>query len=232
MGQMDGFALDVGAGIQQHKFLFRGRDDGGDSAAIDPRNAAQLEGRRGKDATRVARRNDRIHFTFTDQLHRPDPNVPFEDSVGVLAKMREEGKIRHVGLSNVTIVQLAEAQRIVPIVTVQNRYNLAHRESERMTAAESEAMIDICAREGIGFMPWFPLATGELAHRGGPLDQIVKQHSAQPSQIALAWLLRRSSSILPIPGTSSVKHLEENVIGATIKLTQEEFDTIDRISKP
>lgn len=165
------------------------------------------------------------------QFHRPDPRVPFEDSVGALAKMREEGKIRHVGLSNVTIDQLAQAQKIVPIVTVQNHYNLAMRESEHMTVAESEKMIDLCARQGIGFIPWSPLAFGELARSGGVLDQIAKQHNAQPGQIALAWLLKRSSTMLPIPGTASVKHLEENIAGATIKLGQEEFDLIDRASK-
>jgi pyridoxine 4-dehydrogenase len=165
------------------------------------------------------------------QFHRPDPKVPFEVSVGTLAKMREEGKIRHVGLSNVTIDQLARAQKIVPIVSVQNHYNLADRESENMTAAQSEEMIDICAHQGIGFIPWSPLATGELARQGGPLDQIARRHNAKPSQIALAWLLQRSSTMLPIPGTSSVKHLEENVMGAAIKLSQEEFDAIDRISK-
>lgn len=165
------------------------------------------------------------------QFHHPDPRVPFEVSVGEFAKMRQEGKICHVGLSNVTIDQLARAQKIVPIVTVQNRYNLADRESENMTAAESEAMVDLCARQGIGFIPWFPLATGELARQGGLLDQIARRHNAKPSQIALAWLLQRSSTMLPIPGTSSVKHLEENVLGATIKLTQEEFDALDRSSK-
>ena len=161
------------------------------------------------------------------QFHRPDPRVPFEDSVGELAKMRAEGKIRHVGLSNITIEQLAQAQKIVPIVTVQNHYNLASRESERMSAQQSEEMIDICERQGIGFIPWNPLAAGELARPGGPLDQIAKRHNAKPSQIALAWLLKRSSTMLPIPGTSSVKHLEENAMGATIRLTQEEFEAID-----
>ena len=165
------------------------------------------------------------------QFHRPDPRVPFEDSVGELAKMRAEGKIRHVGLSNITIEQLAQAQKIVPIVTVQNHYNLASRESERMSAQQSEEMIDICERQGIGFIPWNPLAAGELARPGGPLDQIAKRHNAKPSQIALAWLLKRSSTMLPIPGTSSVKHLEENAMGATIRLTQEEFEAIDRSSK-
>jgi len=165
------------------------------------------------------------------QFHRPDPRVPFEDSVGELAKMRADGKIRHVGLSNITIEQLAQAQKIVPIVTVQNHYNLASRESERMSAQQSEEMIDICERQGIGFIPWNPLAAGELARPGGPLDQIAKRHNAKPSQIALAWLLKRSSTMLPIPGTSSVKHLEENAMGATIRLTQEEFEAIDRSSK-
>ncbi len=158
------------------------------------------------------------------QLHCPDPEVPFEVSVGELAKMREEGKIRHVGISNVTASQLALAQTIVPIVTVQNRYNLVDRADEAMVAS--------CAHQGIGYIPWSPLATGELARQGGPLDQVAKRHNARPSQIALAWLLQRSSTMLPIPGTSSVKHLEEDVMGATIKLTREEFDTIDRISKP
>ena len=171
------------------------------------------------------------------QFHHPDPKVPFEVSVGEFAKMREEGKIRHVGLSNVTIDQLARAQKIVPIVTVQNHYNLADRESGYITSAESEEMIDLCARQGIGFIPWSPLAIVLGANafvtilQGGPLDQIARRHNAKPSQIALAWLLQRSSTMLPIPGTSSVKHLEENVMGATIKLTQEEFDAIDRSSK-
>ena len=112
---------------------------------------------------------------------------------------------------------------ILPLVTVQNRYNLVYR--------ESEALIDSCVRQGIGFIPYEPLATGELARHGGPLDQVAKRHSAQPSQIALAWLLQRSSNMLPIPGTSSMKHFEEDVMGATIKLIQEEFDAIDRSSK-
>lgn len=165
------------------------------------------------------------------QFHRPDPKVPFEDSVGEIAKMQAEGKIRHVGLSNVTVEQLAQAQRIVPIVTIQNHYNLSKRESEHMTVQQSEEMINTCARQGIGFIPWNPLSTGELAKTGGPLDQIAKKHNAQPSQIALAWLLHRSSTMLPIPGTSSVQHLEENAIGATLKLTQEEYDEIDKSSK-
>ncbi len=184
-----------------------------------------------RDAMEGSLRRLRIDHIDIYQFHRPDPKVPFEDSVGALSKMKEEGKIRHIGLSNVTIDQLRRAQKIVPIVTVQNHYNLAMRESEHMTVAESEQMIDLCARQGIGFIPWSPLAFGELARSGGVIDQIAKRHNAQPSQIALAWLLKRSSNMLPIPGTSSVKHLEENVVGATIKLSQEEFDSIDQASK-
>lgn len=163
------------------------------------------------------------------QFHRPDPNVPFEDSVGEVARMREEGKIRHVGLSNITVEELGRAQKIVPIVTVQNHYNLSKRQSERMNGQQSEEMIDICAQQGIGFIPWSPLE--KISQASDELKQIAKQHNAQPSQIALAWLLQRSRTMLPIPGTSTVKHLEENTQGATLKLTQEEFDTIDRSSR-
>ncbi len=163
------------------------------------------------------------------QFHRPDPNVAFEDSVGEIARMKEEGKIRHVGLSNITVEELGRAQKIVPIITVQNHYNLSRRQSERMTSQQSEEMIDICAQQGIGFIPWSPLE--KISEASDALKQIAQQHNAQPSQIALAWLLQRSSTMLPIPGTSTVKHLEENVLGATIKLSQEEFDTIDRSSK-
>jgi pyridoxine 4-dehydrogenase len=168
-------------------------------------------------------RRDRIDLY---QFHRPDPAVPVEESVGALAQMQEEGKIRHVGISNVTLDELTRAQRIVPIVSVQNHYNLASRQSERMSAADSERMIDVCASQGIAFIPWAPLTAGALAQAGGPLDVIAQQHNAAPSQIALAWLLRRSPTILPIPGTASVRHLEENVRGATIRLTEEEFNTI------
>ncbi len=163
------------------------------------------------------------------QFHRPDPKVPFEESVGEVARMREEGKIRHVGLSNITVEELGRAQKIVPIITVQNHYNLSKRQSERMNGQQSEEMIDICAQQGIGFIPWSPLEN--ISQASDELKQIAKQHNAQPSQIALAWLLQRSRTMLPIPGTSTVKHLEENVQGAILKLTQEEFDTIDQSSK-
>lgn len=184
-----------------------------------------------REALEASLRRLRVDRIDIYQFHRPDPKVPFEDSVGEIAKMQAEGKIRHVGLSNITLDELERAQKIVPIVTVQNRYNLAHREFERMTASQSEEMIDTCARQGIGFIPWSPLAMGELARPGSALDHIAKQHNALPSQIAVAWLLQRSTTMLPIPGTSSVKHLEENVTGATIKLTKEEFETIDKSSK-
>ncbi len=157
------------------------------------------------------------------QFHRPDPKVPFEESVGALAEMRTEGKIRHVGLSNVSTEQLTAAQRIVPIASVQNRYNLTDR--------ESEGVLDACEQQNIGFIPWFPLATGSLARPGGPLDQIARQHQAAPSQIALAWLLQRSPVMLPIPGTSSVAHLEENLRAARIQLSQEEFKQLHHLSE-
>jgi pyridoxine 4-dehydrogenase len=152
------------------------------------------------------------------QLHRPDSRVPFEDSVWALAELRDEGKIRHVGLSNVGVRELVTALDIVPIVSVQNRYNLADR--------SSEAVIETCEREGIAFIPWFPLATGELARPGGALDEIATRHDATPAQVALAWLLAKSPVMLPIPGTSSVKHLEENVAATELRLSEEEVATL------
>jgi aryl-alcohol dehydrogenase-like predicted oxidoreductase len=154
------------------------------------------------------------------QMHVPDPNVPYEVSIRALAEMRAEGKIRHIGVSNVNREQLEVARSIVPIVTVQNRYNLVDRSSEEM--------VTICEREGLGFIPWFPLATGDLARAGGKLDQIAARHRATPAQIALAWLLQRSPNMLPIPGTSSVRHLEEDVAAAQIKLSNDEFQVLDK----
>ena len=148
------------------------------------------------------------------QLHSPDPEVPFEESVGALAELRSEGKIRHVGLSNVSAEQLEQAQQIVPIVSVQNRYSLVER--------FSEDVLEICGRDGLGFIPWFPLATGRLARPGGPLDEIAARYNATPAQVALAWLLAHSPVMLPIPGTSSIEHLEENVAAAAIELDEEE----------
>jgi pyridoxine 4-dehydrogenase len=137
------------------------------------------------------------------QLHSPDPQVPYEDSVGALKDLQDEGKIKHVGVSNVSLEELEQARRIVEVVTVQNRYNVTDR--------HSEDVLEACEEAGIGFIPWFPLATGKLARSGGPLDRIAQEHDATPGQIALAWLLARSPVMLPIPGTSSVEHLEENV---------------------
>jgi pyridoxine 4-dehydrogenase len=152
------------------------------------------------------------------QLHRIDPEVPAEESLGVMAELREEGKVRHVGLSEVGIEEIRQAQEILPIASVQNRYNLTDR--------GSEDVLDFCEREGIGFIPWFPLATGDLARPGGPLDEISARHDATPGQVALAWLLWRSPVMLPIPGTSSVAHLEENIAAASLKLDDEELATL------
>jgi pyridoxine 4-dehydrogenase len=152
------------------------------------------------------------------QLHRVDPQVPLEDQVGVFVDLQHEGKIRHIGLSNVSVEQIRTAQGIARIVTVQNRYNLADR--------TSEDVLDYCASEGIGFIPWFPIATGELARPGGPLDAIAQQTGATQGQLALAWLLRRAPVMLPIPGTSSVAHLEENVGGAAVQLSDEQFEAL------
>jgi pyridoxine 4-dehydrogenase len=154
------------------------------------------------------------------QLHRPDPRIAFEDSVWALALLREEGKIRHVGLSNVGVRELEIALDIVPVASVQNRYNLSDR--------SSEAVLQACEREGVGFIPWYPLATGRLAGSGGPLEEVAERHEATPSQVALAWLLGHSPVMLPIPGTSSVAHLEENVAAATLELTEEEMAMLER----
>ena len=149
------------------------------------------------------------------QLHRIDSRVPAEESLGALAELREEGKVRYVGLSEVGVEEIQRAQEIVPIVSVQNRYNVIDR--------GSEDVLGFCEREGIGFIPWFPLATGDLARPKGPLDEIAARHNASPGQVALAWLLWRSPVMLPIPGTSSVEHLEENVSAASLDLDEEEL---------
>ena len=152
------------------------------------------------------------------QLHRIDPKVPVAESVGELALLRDEGKIRHIGLSEVTVSELQEAQKSAEIVSVQNLYNLTDR--------KAEDLLDHCEAQGIGFIPWFPLATGKLAADGGPLDELASETGATPSQLALAWLLRRSPVMLPIPGTSSVAHLEDNLAAASIELTDEQFETL------
>src|SRR6476661_222136 len=152
------------------------------------------------------------------QLHRIDPAYPVADQVGELKKLQEEGKIRHIGLSEIGVAELQEAQQTAEIVSVQNLYNLANRDAEEL--------LDHCTEHGIGFIPWFPLATGELSKEDGPLAEAAKQHDATPSQLALAWLLKRSPVVLPIPGTSSVAHLESNTAAAGIELTDAEFEAL------
>ncbi len=150
------------------------------------------------------------------QLHTPDPVVPFDASLETLAQLREEGKIRLIGLSNVTQEHIERARKIAPIVSVQNRYSFADR--------EWDYVVDYCENNGIAFIPWFPLGAGKVA--GEVLNQIAKAHAATPKQVALAWLLRRSPIMLPIPGTSSVEHLEENVAAASVRLTDEEYERL------
>jgi pyridoxine 4-dehydrogenase len=152
------------------------------------------------------------------QLHRIDDKFPAEDQIGELAALQQEGKIRHIGLSEVTVEQLEAAQKIAPIVSVQNMYNL--------TARRSEPLLDACEAQGIGFIPWAPLGSGPLVAEGGPLQKIAAEHGVGPSQLAVAWLLKRSPVMLPIPGTSKVSHLEENVAAAEIELSDEEFETL------
>jgi pyridoxine 4-dehydrogenase len=157
------------------------------------------------------------------QLHSPDPQVPYEDSVGALKELQDEGKIRHVGVSNVSVDQLEQARAIVEVVTVQNRYNLEDR--------DSEDVLEACEGLGIGFIPWFPLATGRLAEPSGALDRVARAHDAAPAQIAIAWLLARSPVMLPIPGTSSVEHFEENLAAAEIELSPDEVAEIGSASE-
>ena len=153
------------------------------------------------------------------QLHIPDPVVSFEASVETLAQLRNEGKIRLVALSNVTQEHIVRARRIVPIVSVQNRYSFADR--------EWDYVVDYSERNGIAFIPWFPLGAGKVA--GEVLNQVARAHGASPTQIALAWLLRRSPIMLPIPGTSSIQHLEENVAAAALRITDDEFEKLSRV---
>ncbi|HZD66161.1 MAG TPA: aldo/keto reductase [Acidimicrobiales bacterium] len=154
------------------------------------------------------------------QLHRIDPNLPVEEQLGVLNELQREGKIRHIGLSEVSVDQLRRAQQTTTVATVQNLYNLTDRRSEEVLRA--------CDAEGIGFIPWFPVATGSLARAGGPLEPISRATNATPAQLALAWLLRRSPVMMPIPGTSSVAHLEENVGAATVELSDEQVAELER----
>ncbi|MDQ2730835.1 MAG: aldo/keto reductase [Armatimonadota bacterium] len=149
------------------------------------------------------------------QLHRIDSKVPVEDQLGVLRDMQSEGKIRHIGLSEVSVAELESARKTLPIVSIQNLYNLGNRQSEEA--------LTYCEQNNLGFIPWFPVAAGDLAKAGGPLDEAAKHHGVTHAQLALAWLLHRSPVMLPIPGTSSIAHLEENVAASVVHLTPDEF---------
>lgn len=157
------------------------------------------------------------------QLHRFDPKVPVEESLGELKKLQHEGKIRHIGISETSVAEIEQARKIVKVVSVQNRYNIGDR--------AHEDVVEYCTKHNLGFIPWFPVAAGKLTQAGGVLDQAAKANKATTSQLALAWLLHRSPVILPIPGTSSVKHLEENVEAAGLKLQPEEWEKIEEHAK-
>jgi aryl-alcohol dehydrogenase-like predicted oxidoreductase len=161
-------------------------------------------------------RLDRIQLF---QLHRIDPQVPLEDQIGTLRDLQHEGKIARIGLSEVDVTEIEQARRIAPIASAQNRYNLIDR--------HSEPVLDYCEREQIAFIPWFPIATGQLAESSGPLEMLTWETGYSPAQLALAWLLHRSRVMLPIPGTASVAHLEENVRAADISLTPDQFEQLD-----
>src|SRR6516162_1023739 len=153
------------------------------------------------------------------QLHRIDPKVPREEQFGLMRELQDEGKVRHLGLSEVSVEEIKAAQEVFEVATVQNLYNLTNR--------QSEDVLDYCEQQGIGFIPWFPLAAGELAEPGGAVAEIAAAHDATPGQVALAWLLARSPVMLPIPGTSSVEHLEKNVAAAQLKLSVDEVARLD-----
>ncbi len=157
------------------------------------------------------------------QLHRIDPKVPAEETLGALKELQTQGKIRHIGLSEVSVEELEHAQTIVDVVSVQNLYNLSERKSEKL--------LDYCTEKSIGFIPWFPVAGGDLVKPGGVLDQSAHAHGATVAQLALAWLLKRSPVMLPIPGTSSVAHLEENVAASSLTLTDDEFKSLSALGK-
>jgi len=156
------------------------------------------------------------------QLHRIDPKVPREEQFGVMKELQDEGKVRHLGLSQVSVEEIKAAQEVFDVATVQNLYNL--------TTRQAEDVVDYCEQQGIGFIPWFPLAAGALAEPGGAVAEIASAHDATAGQVALAWLLARSPVMLPIPGTSSVEHLDENVAAAELELTEDELARLDKES--
>jgi pyridoxine 4-dehydrogenase len=157
------------------------------------------------------------------QLHRIDPKVPVEESLGAIKDLQKEGKIRHVGLSEVNAKEIEQAQKVLPIVSVQNEYNIGNRKHE-------ETLL-YCQKHNLGFIPWFPVAAGKLARTGGPLDKAAKSHHATVAQLSLAWLLHHSPVMLPIPGTSSVSHLEENIASASVELKAQEWKAIEEDAK-
>ena len=157
------------------------------------------------------------------QLHRIDAKVPVEESLGAIKKLQTAGKIRFVGLSEVSVDEIKQARKVIDIVSVQNEYNLGNR--------KSEAVLEYCEQEGIAFIPWFPVASGKLAQPGGKLDELAKKHDATVSQLSLAWLLHRSPVMLPIPGTSSVEHLEENLKAADVILSDAEMQDLEAAAK-
>jgi aryl-alcohol dehydrogenase-like predicted oxidoreductase len=157
------------------------------------------------------------------QLHRIDAKVPVEESLGAIKKLQEAGKIRFIGLSEVTVEQIEKARKVVEIVSVQNEYNLGNRKSEKV--------LEYCEREGIAFIPWYPVAAGKLAEPGGKLDELAKKHDATVSQLSLAWLLHRSPVMLPISGTSSIAHLEENLKAADLELSDAEMEELEKAAK-
>lgn len=173
-------------------------------------------------AVRMSMRRLKVEQIDLWQLHRVDPKVPEAEQFGFIRDMIDSGLIRHAGLSQVTVAQIKEAQKYFPVATVQNMYNLVTR--------DDEDVLDYCEENNIGFIPWFPLASGELAKSGGIIDTIAKAKGVTPGQIALAWMLKRSPVMLPIPGTSQVAHLEENVAGAGVVLSDEEFKLLDAAS--
>ena len=157
------------------------------------------------------------------QLHRIDPKVPVEESLGVIKQMQQQGKIHHVGLSEVSVEQIEQARKVIDIVSVQNEYNITER--------KSEPVLEYCTKHNLAFIPWFPVAAGKLAQAGGVLDTMAKKHDATVSQLSLAWLLHRSPVMLPIPGTSSIAHLEENMKAADVSLSESEMAEIENAAK-
>lgn len=154
------------------------------------------------------------------QLHTVDRNVPMEESIGALVDLQKQGKIRHIGVSNVTLQQLAHARKVAKIVSVQNRYNLSDR--------TNDSVLDACTRDGLAFLPWYPLGAGTLSRSQRKLSEIARRHHASPSQVALAWLLHRSPVVVPIPGTSSAEHFEENLAAASLHLSNDEFTALTK----